>query len=93
MSASIPWQRHTEGHARTVDTVTAVPLFASFLFGSEITMSGEDRPHVVGPAIALAAIGCGAPLRQCSRPRTVVTVSAAATAAAAVLGQRPTPAR
>ncbi|MER5522231.1 sensor histidine kinase [Streptomyces sp. NPDC002763] len=88
---SIPWQRYADDHARTVDTMAAVLLFASFLFGSEITMSGEDRPHVVGLTIALAATGCGALLWQRTRPRTVVTVSAAATAAAAGLGQLPTP--
>ncbi|MFF7473953.1 histidine kinase [Streptomyces sp. NPDC008092] len=88
---STPWQRYAEEHARTVDTMAAVLLFASFLLGSEITMTAEPRPNTVGPTIALAVAGCGALLWQRTRPRTVVAVSAAATAAAAGLGQLPTP--
>ncbi|MFF5145006.1 sensor histidine kinase [Streptomyces sp. NPDC013157] len=88
---STPWQRYAEEHARTVDTMATVLMFASFLLGSEITMSTESRPNAVGLTIALAAVGCGALLWQRTRPRTVVAVSAAATAAAAGLGQLPTP--
>ncbi|MGW1624630.1 sensor histidine kinase [Streptomyces sp. NPDC002172] len=88
---STPWQRYAEEHARTVDTMATVLMFASFLLGSEITMSTESRPNAVGLTIALAAVGCGALLWQRTRPRTVVAVSAAATAAAAGLGHLPTP--
>ncbi|MFD4606373.1 sensor histidine kinase [Streptomyces sp. NPDC058464] len=88
---STPWQRYADEHARTVDTMAAVLLFASFLFGSEITMSAGDQPHAAGLTIALAAVGCGALLWQRTRPRTVVAVGAAATAAAAGLGHLPTP--
>ncbi|MER5795990.1 histidine kinase [Streptomyces sp. NPDC001980] len=88
---STPWQRYAEEHARTVDTMAAVLLFASFLLGSEITMTTESRPNAVGLTIALAAVGCGALFWQRTRPRTVVAVGAAATAAAAGLGQLPTP--
>ncbi|WP_406445031.1 sensor histidine kinase [Streptomyces sp. NBC_00631] len=88
---STPWHRYAEEHTRTVDTMAAVLLFAAFLFGSEITMSAEDQPHAVGLTIALAAVGCGSLLWQRARPRTVVAVSAAATAAAAGLGHLPTP--
>ncbi|MFG2965576.1 sensor histidine kinase [Streptomyces sp. NPDC048288] len=88
---STPWQRYAEEHARTADTMASVLLFASFLFGSEITMSSDERPHEVGITIALAAVGCGALLWQRSRPRTVVAVSAVCTAAASGLGHLPTP--
>ncbi|WP_217548302.1 sensor histidine kinase [Streptomyces sp. GbtcB6] len=88
---STPWQRYAEEHTRTVDTMAAVLLFALFLFGSEITMSAEDQPHAAGLTIALAAVGCGALLWQRTRPRTVVALGAAATAAAAGLGHLPTP--
>ncbi|MEU9413516.1 sensor histidine kinase [Streptomyces sp. NPDC048281] len=88
---STPWQRYAEEHARTVDTMAAVMLFASFLLGSEITMPAGSQPSEAGPTIALAAVGCGALLWQRTRPRTVVAVGAAATAAAAGLGQLPTP--
>ncbi|MFF4120053.1 sensor histidine kinase [Streptomyces sp. NPDC001714] len=88
---STPWQRYADEHARTVDTMAAVLLFASFLLGSEITMSAGSQPRAAGPTIALATVGCGALLWQRTRPRTVVAVGAAATAAAAGLGQLPTP--
>ncbi|MEV7392054.1 MULTISPECIES: sensor histidine kinase [unclassified Streptomyces] len=86
-----PWQRYTEEHTRTVDTMAAVLLFAAFLFGSEITMNSEDRPHAVGLTITLAAVGCGALFWQRTRPRAAVAVSAVCTAAAAGLGHLPTP--
>ncbi|MDT7845693.1 sensor histidine kinase [Streptomyces justiciae] len=88
---SIPWQRYADEHARTVDTMTAALLFACFLLGSEIRLPHERQPDAVWPTIALAALACGSPFWQRSRPRTVVAVTALCTAGAAALGHLLTP--
>lgn len=85
------WQRYADEHIRTVDTMSAVLLFAMFLFGSELGVPNSPRPDAVGPTIALAAISCAALLWQRSRPRTVVAVTAVAAAGAAALGCLLTP--
>ncbi|MFG2377904.1 sensor histidine kinase [Streptomyces sp. NPDC048504] len=84
-------QRYADEHVRTVDTMSAVLLFAMFLFGSELGASGGPRPDAVGPTITLAAVSCAALLRQRSRPRTVVAVTAVAAAGASALGHLLTP--
>ncbi|MFF4260266.1 sensor histidine kinase [Streptomyces sp. NPDC001663] len=88
---SIPWQRYADDHVRTVDTMTSALLFAAFLFGSEISVPGTDRPESVGLTILLAAVSCGALFWQRSHPRTVVTVTALGAAATAALGHLLTP--
>ncbi|WP_043663810.1 sensor histidine kinase [Streptomyces xylophagus] len=85
------WQRYADEHLRTVDTMSAVLLFAMFLFGSELGVPNGPRPDAVGPTIALAAISCAALLWQRSRPRTVVAVTAVAAAGAGALGCLLTP--
>jgi signal transduction histidine kinase len=85
------WQRYADEHIRTVDTMSAVLLFAMFLFGSELGVPDGPRPDAVGPTIALAAVSCAALFWQRSRPRTVVTVTASAAAWAGALGHLLTP--
>ncbi|MFJ5306394.1 sensor histidine kinase [Streptomyces sp. NPDC088350] len=85
------WQRYADEHIRTVDTMSAVLLFAMFLFGSELGVPSGPRPDSVGPTIALAAVSCAALLWQRSRPRTVVAVTAVAAAGAGALGCLLTP--
>lgn len=84
-------QRYADEHIRTVDTMSAVLLFAMFLFGSELGAPGGPRPDAVGPTITLAAVSCAALLWQRSRPRTVVAVTAVAAAGASALGHLLTP--
>ncbi|WOX16715.1 sensor histidine kinase [Streptomyces sp. N50] len=84
-------QRYADEHIRTVDTMSAVLLFAMFLFGSELGAPGGPRPDAVGPTITLAAVSCAALLWQRGRPRTVVTVTAVAAAGASALGHLLTP--
>ncbi|WP_405995635.1 sensor histidine kinase [Streptomyces sp. NBC_00986] len=84
-------QRYADEHIRTVDTMSAVLLFAMFLFGSELGAPGGPRPDAVGPTITLAAVSCAALLRQRSRPRTVVAVTAVGAAGASALGHLLTP--
>ncbi|WP_405855078.1 histidine kinase [Streptomyces sp. NBC_01515] len=84
-------QRYADEHIRTVDTMSAVLLFAMFLFGSELSAPGGPRPDAVGPTITLAAASCAALLWQRSRPRTVVAVTAVAAAGASALGHLLTP--
>ncbi|MDQ0604190.1 signal transduction histidine kinase [Streptomyces canus] len=88
---SIPWQRYTDDHARTVDTMTAALLFACFLFGSEINFPQVREPDVAGPAIALATVACGSLFWQRTHPHTVATVTTVCTAAASALGMLLTP--
>lgn len=86
------WQRYADGHARTVDTMTAALLFAVFLFGSEITMPHTDQPDATVPTIVLAAVACGTLLLgQRTRPRTTTAVTACCVAGAAALGHLITP--
>ena len=85
------WQRYADEHIRTVDTMSAVLLFAMFLFGSELGVPSGPQPDAVGPTIALAALSCAALFWQRSRPRTVVTVTASAAAWAGALGHLLTP--
>ncbi|MCX4767596.1 histidine kinase [Streptomyces sp. NBC_01275] len=88
----IPWQRYADDHARTVDTMSAVLLFAVFLFGGEIGLPGIDQPDTAGPTIVLAALACGALLLwQRTRPRVAVAATACCTAAATALGHLITP--
>ncbi|MET7487014.1 sensor histidine kinase [Streptomyces sp. NPDC005538] len=84
------WQHYADEHIRTVDTMSAVLLFAMFLFGSELNVPHGPRPDV-GPTIALAAVSCAALLWQRSRPRTVVLVTAVVAAGAGALGCLLTP--
>ncbi|MFI5879342.1 sensor histidine kinase [Streptomyces sp. NPDC051554] len=84
-------QRYADEHVRTVDTMSAVLLFAMFLFGSELGAPGGPRPDAVGPTITLAAVSCAALLWQRSRARTVVAVTAVAAAGASALGHLLTP--
>ncbi|GAA3769573.1 histidine kinase [Streptomyces coacervatus] len=88
---SIPWQRYSDEPARAVDTMTAASLFAAFLLGSEIRGPGTHRPDAGGPAVALAALFCGALFRQRTHPRTVVTVTVLGAAGAGSLGRLLTP--
>lgn len=85
------WQRYADEHIRTVDTMSAVLLFAMFLFGSELSVPSGPRPDAVGPTIALAAVSCAALFWQRSLPRTVVTVTAVTAAGAGALGHLLTP--
>lgn len=85
------WQRYADEHIRTVDTMSAVLLFAVFLFGSELGVPNGPRPDAVAPTIALAAVSCAALFWQRSRPRTVVAVTAVAAAGASALGHLLTP--
>jgi signal transduction histidine kinase len=85
------WQRYADEHIRTVDTMSAVLLFAMFLFGSELNVPRGPRPDAVGPTIALAAVSCAALFWQRSRPRTVVAVTGVAAAGASALGCLLTP--
>ncbi|MFJ9245656.1 histidine kinase [Streptomyces sp. NPDC101776] len=85
------WQRYADERLRTVDIMSAVLLFALFLFGSELGVPSGPRPTEVGPTIALAAVSCAALFWQRSRPRTVVAVTATSAAGAAALGHLLTP--
>ncbi|MEV0904028.1 sensor histidine kinase [Streptomyces hokutonensis] len=85
------WQRYADEHIRTVDTMSAVLLFAMFLFGSELNVPRGPGPDAVAPTIALAAVSCAALFWQRSRPRAVVAVTAVAAAGAAALGCLLTP--
>jgi len=85
------WQRYADEHIRTVDTMSAVLLFAMFLFGSELNVPRGPGPDAVAPTIALAAISCAALFWQRTRPRAVVAVTAVAAAGAAALGCLLTP--
>ena len=85
------WQRYADEHIRTVDTMSAVLLFAVFLFGSELGVPNGPRPDAVAPTIALAAVACTALFWQRGRPRTVVAVTAVAAAGASALGHLLTP--
>ncbi|WP_327312251.1 sensor histidine kinase [Streptomyces sp. NBC_01235] len=88
----IPWQRYADDHARTVDTMTAVLLFAAFLFGSEISMPSNDQPDAAGPTIALALVSCGTLLLwQHTRPGAAVAVTACCVAGAIACGHLITP--
>lgn len=88
----IPWQRYADDHTRTVDTMTAVLLFAAFLFGGEFTVPGAGRPDTAGPTIALGLLSCGTLLRwQRTRPGAVVAVTTGGAAAAIALGHLITP--
>ncbi|MFC4508229.1 MULTISPECIES: sensor histidine kinase [Streptomyces] len=89
---TIPWQRYADGHARTVDIMTAALLFATFLFGSEIALPEIPGPEATAPTIALAAVACGALLLwQRTRPRAVVAVTTGCVAGAVALGHLITP--
>ncbi|MGW2570792.1 hypothetical protein [Streptomyces sp. NPDC001537] len=52
---SIPWQRYTGEHARTVDTMTAAFLVAAFLPGSEIRLPGTHRWDAAAPGRGTAS--------------------------------------
>ncbi|MFJ9626591.1 sensor histidine kinase [Streptomyces sp. NPDC101175] len=85
------WQRYADEHIRTVDTMSAVLLFAMFLFGSELNVPRGPGPDAVAPTIALAAVSCAALFWQRTRPRSVVAVTAVAAAGAAAQGCLLTP--
>ncbi|MFJ9896338.1 sensor histidine kinase [Streptomyces sp. NPDC091280] len=85
------WQRYADEHIRTVDTMSAVLLFAMFLFGSELNVPRGPGPDTVAPTIALAAVSCAALFWQRTRPRSVVAVTAVAAAGAAAQGCLLTP--
>ncbi|MFI6405753.1 sensor histidine kinase [Streptomyces sp. NPDC050548] len=85
------WQRYADEHIRTVDTMSAVLLFAMFLFGSELNVPRGPGPDAVAPTIALATVSCAALFWQRTRPRAVVAVTAVAAAGAAALGCLLTP--
>ncbi|MEU3615731.1 sensor histidine kinase [Streptomyces sp. NPDC006872] len=88
----IPWQRYADDHARTVDTMAAVLLFAAFLFGSEISVPVTGRPVAAGPTIALGLVSCGALLLwQRSRPGGAVAVTAVCVTVAIACGDLITP--
>ncbi|MGW0945555.1 sensor histidine kinase [Streptomyces sp. NPDC002623] len=88
----IPWQRYADDHARTVDTMTAVLLFAAFLFGSEIRVPAGGPPVAAGPTIALGLVSCGALLLwQRSRPGGAVAVTAVCVTVAIACGDLVTP--
>lgn len=87
-----PWQRYDDKHARTVDTMTAVLLFAGFLFGSEITMPRADQPDAMWPTIGYGALACAVLMGwQRTRPRTTTVVTAGCVAGACALGHLLTP--
>ncbi|MFF4362039.1 hypothetical protein [Streptomyces sp. NPDC001604] len=56
---SIPWQRYTGGHARTVDTMTAAFLVTAFRPGSDSRLPGPLRPDAkaLDPERSLGPIG------------------------------------
>ncbi|MET8979571.1 sensor histidine kinase [Streptomyces sp. NPDC004539] len=89
---STQWQRYAGEHARTVDTMSAVLLFAAFLFGSEITMPRAEQPDETLPTLAYGAVACVALLLwQRSRPRTTTALTAACVAGGSALGHLLTP--
>ncbi|MGW1780666.1 sensor histidine kinase [Streptomyces sp. NPDC002143] len=88
----IPWQRYADDHARTVDTMTAVLLFAAFLFGSEISVPATGPQVAAGPTIALGLVSCGALLLwQRGRPGGAVAVTAVCVSVAIACGDLVTP--
>ncbi|WP_416966582.1 sensor histidine kinase [Streptomyces sp. 4F14] len=89
---STQWQRYADEHARTIDTMSAVLLFAAFLFGSEITMPSAEQPDETLPTIAFGTVACVALLLwQRTRPRTATALTAVCVAGGSALGHLLTP--
>src|SRR5256885_1103303 len=80
------WRQHLRYHPRVVDAGMSVLLFLCSGPGSALSLPGSDLGIPWWPGVVLSGVSCVALLWHRSHPRATVAVTAACTAAVAVLG-------
>ncbi|MFI9320060.1 sensor histidine kinase [Kitasatospora aureofaciens] len=85
------WRQHLRAHPRATDAALAALCLVLAGPGTILQGSGQDSARVSSwPGILIAVAACGALLWRRTRPRTVLAITTACTAAYGALGYLPT---